>query len=118
MGFPDFDFSDDCYTTHRDLAYQQGVWCVYKNATPVFVRAKGKPHFVVYDGGHLSLAKAGSGDVLAGIVGAHLATNLDMEKVLVSSLDLFGAMAARALGTIHPDALLPTDLIEALKTRP
>ena len=98
----------------RGLARGMGVTVVYKHATPIVISGiDDAPGFVVTEG-TLALARAGSGDVLAGVAGAHGAAGL---PALVAALRAQVAVAWAAVlagEAVGEHAVLATDIIASL----
>jgi ADP-dependent NAD(P)H-hydrate dehydratase / NAD(P)H-hydrate epimerase len=66
---------------------------VLKGAVPLVVLGDGA--VVLVDGGHPALAVAGSGDVLAGIIGALLAQGLAPDDAALAGVELHQRAGAR-----------------------
>lgn len=64
--------------------------------------------------GNPGLAKAGSGDVLSGILSAHLARYKDFKNAVLSAIFLHGKVADDLSGSISEKSILASDLIEQL----
>lgn len=112
-----FDFtplSPEGLAKARGLARVMGVSVAYKHATPVVISGlDDSPGFIVTDG-TVALARAGSGDVFAGVAGAHGAAGL---PALVAGLRAQVAVAwAAVLATeaVGEHAVLATDVIASL----
>ena len=102
-----------------DLARTRGVTVVLKDAHTVIASPDGR--LFICAAGNAGMAKGGSGDVLAGIIGALLAQNryrigqdLTVAEIAAAGVYLHakaGDLAARDLGEY---GMLPSDLIERL----
>ena len=102
-----------------DLARTRGVTVVLKDAHTVIASPDGR--LFICAAGNAGMAKGGSGDVLAGIIGALLAQNryrigqdLTVTEIAAAGVYLHakaGDLAARDLGEY---GMLPSDLIERL----
>ena len=69
----------------------------------------------IVDAGNPALAKAGTGDVLAGVVGSFLAQGLSPTKAACLGVFLHGAAADLWVQEGNSvDSLLPTDLLEKI----
>jgi len=64
--------------------------------------------------GNVSLAKGGSGDVLAGIIGGFMARGLDPEAAAITGNYIHGEAADLLLSSYGGISILPSDLIEVL----
>ncbi len=112
-----FDFAPLCpagLAKARGLALAMGVTLAYKNATPVVISGvEGTPGFVVTEG-TLALARAGSGDVLAGVAGAHGAAGLPALVAALRSQVAVAWAAVIAGEGVGEHAVLATDVIASL----
>jgi hydroxyethylthiazole kinase-like uncharacterized protein yjeF len=104
----------------RRLARKFSAWVVLKGAGTVVSSPDGQ--WSVNDSGNAGLATAGTGDVLAGMIGALLAQGLGMDDAARSGVWLHGAAAqdlsARGMG---PTGLTASEVILAardLRNRP
>jgi len=87
-------------------------WIVLKGARTLIRSPQG--HLFVCTCGDASLAVAGSGDVLSGMIGSLLAQNAPMDQAVLTGV-LRHAMGGENWSKNHPDyAMLPEDLIEDL----
>jgi NAD(P)H-hydrate epimerase len=88
---------------------------VHKGATPVIVGAGGKfKPAVVCCGGSKILARAGSGDVIAGVVAAHLAMGLQADIAFARGFAQTARAAKIAAKRVGDDAVLATDILSCL----
>ena len=95
-------------------ALDLGVALVYKNATPVLIpAAPDMPGFVCIEG-DLSLARAGSGDVVAGVIGAHGAIGLGSIIATLRSQILVAWAAKLAAEERGHHAVIASDIIRNL----
>ena len=91
-----------------------GVTLLYKGATPLALDPDHAGQIAVMTEGGIELAKAGSGDVLAGMIGAHGALGCSARYAAVRSYAHL-AQIASALGKRGSrHGILPTDLIQSL----
>lgn len=104
----------------RRLAAKYSAWVVLKGAGTVVSSPDGR--WSVNGSGNAGLATAGTGDVLAGMIGALLAQGLDMDDAVRGGVWLHGAAAqdlsARGIG---PMGLTASEVIGAardLRNRP
>ena len=97
----------------RNFIKTSGISCLYKSATPILLSAE-RFDFYFLNSGDLSLSKAGSGDVLAGVVSAHGALGVTADMALIRSQALV-AQAARLAEKDHGrHGVLATDIISNL----
>lgn len=90
-----------------------GGICVFKGFRTV-VHFAGKNY--IMDSGNPSLAKSGTGDVLAGIIGSYMAQGLSPEKATALGAWVHGHLADRRLRSgASVNSLIASDLIEELK---
>jgi len=88
----------------------------------VTVNLKGAPSMVAIPGGQIyvnptgnaSLAKGGSGDVLAGIIGGLMARGLDPAEAAITGNYIHGEAADLLLSTQAAISILPSDLLDVL----
>jgi NAD(P)H-hydrate epimerase len=88
----------------------------------VTVNLKGVPSMVGSSGGQMyvnptgnvSLAKGGSGDVLAGIIGGLMARGLEPDAAAITGNYIHGEAADLLLSTQTAISILPTDLLDVL----
>lgn len=113
-GYTEFQLSDEFREWQITEQSRSGVSMVYKNATPVFLNDS--RNWVCFHHGRNVLAKAGSGDVFAGIVGAFLAGGATIEQALLGACSRLSLASQAAVKESHPDAVVATDLIAKLKT--
>jgi NAD(P)H-hydrate epimerase len=114
---PAFDFTPLSPTgleRARGIGREMGVTLVYKGATPVVISGvDGMPGFVVTEG-TLALARAGSGDVFAGVAGAHGAAGLPAVVAALRSQVAVAWAAILASESLGEHAVLATDVIASL----
>lgn len=106
-----WDSPEDCLAKQRDYAQIHGVYLLQKGAYSKVCDPQG--NIYVNSTGNASMAKAGMGDTLTGIIGSLLAqgySGLEAINYGVYLHGLAGDIANQKLG----NSLLPTDLIEAL----
>ena len=64
--------------------------------------------------GNVSLAKGGSGDVLAGIIGGLMARGMDPYKAAINGNYILGEAADILLSSQASVSILPSDLVDIL----
>lgn len=111
---PDFDFTP---LTAAGLkmanaaAERLGVSLLYKHATPILVTGNPKAPGFISAEGTLALARAGSGDVLAGVIGAHGAAGLSSVPAALRSQVVVAWAASLAAEEVGEHAVLAHDII-------
>ena len=98
-------------TEVKRIAVAQGLYLVYKSACPLLFTPQAADPAYVCDSGDNSLAKAGSGDVLCGLIAAHL---LALRAVTPAFFTAYAQLAERAKllsARRGPDTLLSSDLL-------
>ena len=98
--------------TAKAFAAKYRTVTVLKGAGTVIASPKGE--IGVNTTGNPGMAKGGSGDVLAGMIGALLAQKTDPYMAARAAVCLHGAAGDRCAERLSEHAMLPTDLIEAL----
>lgn len=95
------------------LARQLGISLMYKNASPIICSCESQTALIVTAGSKI-LARAGSGDVLAGIAAAHGAIGLSSLVAGARSLVLSASAADRAARKFGANSVLARDIIDNL----
>lgn len=102
-----------------DFAREKGVTVVLKDAHTVIVSPEGDLY--VCAAGNAGLAKGGSGDALAGVIGALLIQNrhrlgqgITVAEVAAAGVCLHAAAADRAAADLGEYGMLTTDVIERI----
>lgn len=93
-------------------AVAQGLHLVYKSACPLLFTPQVAEPIYACDGGYNSLAKAGSGDVLCGLIAAYL---LALRAITPAFCTAYARLAAHAKLLSERQgqhALLPSDLLQ------
>lgn len=104
----------EAHTAISALAERLSITVLYKNATPVLFTGKpGSPAFVSTEGSKI-LARAGSGDILAGVVGAHGARRVPADIGTMRGQAVIARAARRASARLGEDSVLAQDIIEEL----
>lgn len=102
----------DRFRVARDFALRHGVVLVLKGARTLVACPDGVVH--VNTTGHVGMASAGMGDVLAGLIGSLLAQGLSAKDAAALGVYLHGLAADRLLGSFGDAGLLATDLLYEL----
>lgn len=98
----------------RELASRYRAWVVLKGHETVISSARG--FLVVNPTGNAGLATAGSGDVLAGLIGSLLAQKIPAEQAVPAAVWLHGAAADLLVSAqTGPVGLLAGELPEAVR---
>ena len=109
------EIQKDCEAVAREFALSNGVVLILKGATTVVASPNGETS--VFEFPNSGLAKGGSGDVLAGILGALMAQRFCKSPMGSRIAVMLHALAAReAADRLTETAMLPTDVIAALPT--
>jgi NAD(P)H-hydrate epimerase len=98
----------------QKLTEDLGCALLYKHATPVLLVGDSQIPAFIIDEGTVSLARAGSGDLLAGIIGAHGARGLSAPLATLRSLVVLawaGKLAAKKRG-VH--GVLARDILDQI----
>lgn len=113
------DILADPLTAARTLAAHRGVTVVLKDAHTVIAAPDGHTYLCPY--GNAGMAKGGSGDVLAGIMGSlavqrrgDLGKALSLWDVAAAGVALHGLAGDHAAGIMGEYAMMPSDIIEAM----
>jgi NAD(P)H-hydrate epimerase len=96
-------------------SYAENLGChiIYKNAAPIVVSPDKTPPIICIAGSPV-LSRAGSGDVLSGIIAAHLAAGCSMNLAATRSYSLLSRAAWMAAQDVGEDAVLASDIIARL----
>ena len=97
----------------RSTAQTHGVYLVLKGANTVIASPNDDVVYVNATGNN-GLSKGGSGDVLAGMLGALCAQGMALPQALCAGVYLHGHAADVVAGELSRTGMLPTDVIEAL----
>lgn len=92
-------------------AERLGVALLYKHATPVLVTGNPKAPAFVSAEGSLALARAGSGDLLAGVLGAHGAAGFSTVPAALRAQVVVGWAAKLAAAEVGEHAVLARDIL-------
>ena len=106
------DLSADRIRTAREFSAKYRVITVLKGAGTITAAPDGEVR--VNTTGNPGMAKGGSGDVLAGMVGALAAQGMKPFEAAYAAVCIHGAAGDRCAEKLSQHAMLPTDLIEAL----
>ena len=96
----------------KKFAVENNVILVLKGAGTIIAQPNGLMHLNVT--GNAGMAKAGSGDVLAGMIASFIAQGVEPAKAAVGAVYLHGAAGDRCAKELSECAMLPTDLINML----
>lgn len=97
----------------RRFAQELGVFVVLKGSNTV-IASPDDPRVYVNVTGNNGLSKGGSGDVLAGMLGAFAAQGVSLRDALCMGVYLHGHCADEIAQNSSKTGMLPTDVIEAL----
>lgn len=87
-----------------------GVYIVLKSSSTIIAEPDGKTYFSIY--GNPGMATAGSGDVLAGIIGSFIAQGYNLLDALSLALVVHGLAGDMAKKRSGENALTATDIIK------
>lgn len=96
----------------RNFAAKYSVILILKGAGTIIAEPNGVTH--LNKTGNAGMAKAGSGDVLAGMVASFAAQGIDPVMAAIGAVYLHGAAGDRCAAQLSKCAMLPTDLIAML----
>lgn len=96
-----------------DFAKKNGVYLVLKGAYTAVATPNGKI-YLNYLAGNSGMAVAGSGDMLAGMIGAFLAEGISAEKAAAMAVYLHAVAGDKAAEKLSKRSIMPTDMIESL----
>ena len=102
----------DLAGTALDYAGRFGITCVLKDAATVVAGRDGSLY--VNSSGCSAMAKGGSGDVLAGVIGSLLAQGMEEEQAAALGVYLHGLAGERAAEALGCRAVLARDLANHL----
>lgn len=91
-----------------------GVNCLYKSATPLFISAKTSDPTFAFLGGSHALAKAGTGDILCGIISALGGMGLRATDAVILAMSILHRASDSLIRKRGLHSLLPTDLISEI----
>ncbi|SMB89582.1 NAD(P)H-hydrate epimerase [Desulfonispora thiosulfatigenes DSM 11270] len=96
----------------KKLAENYGIWVVLKGNKTVIATPKGE--VLINPTGSPSLATAGSGDVLAGMIGAMLGQQSDETRAICSAVYLHGLAGEHVAETVGKISSKAGDIIKAI----
>ncbi|MBI2217890.1 MAG: NAD(P)H-hydrate dehydratase [Candidatus Rokubacteria bacterium] len=112
LGRSTADVQRDRLQAARDCAERADAHVVLKGATSVIAHPDGRT--VLNPTGNPGMASGGTGDVLTGMVGAFLARGLPADAALECAVYLHGRAGDLAAEGVGHEALIASDVIEAL----
>ena len=98
----------------KKFAVENNVYLVLKGANTIVATPNGRIFFNTT--GNDGLATGGSGDVLSGMIVSRLAQGYDPLTATLNSVWLHGAVADHLSKEMSTRSILPSDIIEGLKT--
>ena len=111
-GLSIIDIKDDPVETARRFATEHRLICVLKDARTVTAMPDGRA--VINTSGNNGMSTAGSGDVLAGMLGSLIAQGLNTEEAAWRGVFLHGAAGDKAKEKTGAHAMLAGDIISAI----
>lgn len=106
------EIKDDLTGTAEQYAKDRGITCVLKDAATVCARRDGKTY--INSSGNSGMAKAGSGDVLTGIIAGLLALGLEEPDSASLGVYLHGLAGDEARRLHGEHSILAGDIADAL----
>jgi NAD(P)H-hydrate epimerase len=106
------DVQRDRLGAARAFATAHGVHVVLKGARPVVARPDGR--VLLNPTGNAGMASGGTGDVLTGVIGALLARGLAAADAAAAGVYLHGLAGDVAAERVGEEALIASDVVEAL----
>jgi len=106
------DVQRDRIGVARAFATTHGVYLVLKGARTLIAGPDGR--VLINPTGNAGMASGGTGDVLTGILGALLARGIDAARAAPGAVYLHGLAGDVAAERVGEEALIASDLIEAL----
>ena len=103
----------DGVTGARKYSATLGAHIIYKNAAPVIVSPGASTPIICISGGP-ALARAGSGDLLTGMIAAHLAIGCSLDFAAARSYTLLARAAWMAAQEVGEDAVIASDIISRI----
>lgn len=98
----------------KKFAVENGCYLVLKGTNTIVAAPNGRIFFNTT--GNDGLATGGSGDVLSGMIVSRLAQGYDPLVAVLNSVYIHGAVADELAKVIPTRAILPSDIVEGLKT--
>ncbi len=105
-------FRQDWYRFAREVAEEHRVHVLYKGPCSVLIGPDGSARYML--AGNPGLAKAGSGDVLAGILGVFLAQGYAIDKAVGLAVYVHGMAADVSAASRGEASVMASDVIAAL----
>lgn len=106
------DIRDSLVETAAGYALKYGITCVLKDAVSVVAEKNG--NIYINTSGNGSMSKAGSGDVLTGIIAGLLALSFDEDAAAAMGVYLHGLAGSVASESTGEHSLLARDIAEAV----
>lgn len=98
-----------------EFSEKYGVFTVLKNSNTVVADPESDSIYVNSTGNN-GLSKGGSGDVLAGMIGAFAAQSFKLRDAVMAAVYIHGYVADRVAEKTSKTGMLPSDVIAELKT--
>lgn len=106
------EIRSDLIGTAADYSGRYGIQCVLKDAVTVVTGREGQCY--INSSGNSSMAKAGSGDVLTGVIAGLLGLGVEIWDAAVLGVYLHGAAGDRGRQTYGQHGMLARDLAEEI----
>lgn len=111
-GMPVAELKEDPLQAARDYSSRHGVVCVMKDAVTVIAEKEGTVS--INASGCSAMAKAGSGDVLTGVIAGLSARGMEGVEAAVYGVYLHGLAGEAAAGELGENSLLAHDIADHL----
>lgn len=108
------EVQEDRIGSALSVAQEYGVWVVLKGARTIVATPDGTVFINL--GGNPGMSKAGSGDVLAGIISALCAQGMKIEEACCCGVYIHAEAGDRAAGAYSQHAMGPMDIIYELSS--
>ena len=109
-----YEIENNRVKSAKKFAVENGCFLVLKGKNTIIATPNGRIFFNTT--GNNGLATGGSGDVLSGMIVSRLAQGYDPLTAVTNSVWLHGAVADELVKTTAARAILPSDIIEGLRT--
>ncbi len=113
VGLPTEIIQSDRVSTARKLSEEKGVYLVLKGSNTVVTEPDSKRTYVNASGNN-GLAKGGSGDVLAGLIGGFAVQDFSLINAVTAAVYIHGHTADIVAENLSKTGMLPSDVIREL----
>ncbi len=113
-GEPTSPLNPEGFKAARDLTERLGITVIYKCSTPVVISGDMSEPVLVTDEGSNVLARAGTGDVLSGVIAAHGAIGMKASIAGIRAQIIVARAAKKAAEYLGKESVLASDIVMAL----